>query len=83
MAVCKNVFSFGFASGNTLSTIIAFPRSPKSDSYGALRYRTPIIPKNGTSHIPKANCLQQRFAIALSYSQNGFPGAIALFNKYD
>ncbi|UUO16550.1 MULTISPECIES: hypothetical protein [Aphanizomenonaceae] len=33
------------------------------------------IPKNGTSHIPKA--------IALSYSQNGFPGAIALFNKYD
>ncbi|MDM3857268.1 MAG: hypothetical protein PT120_20850 [Aphanizomenon gracile PMC649.10] len=42
------------------------PNIPKSDSYGALRYRTPNISQT-------ANCLQQRFAIASPHPQKAIP----------
>ena len=59
--------------------MIALPTSPKSDSYGALRYRPPTSQKRTDKsalalshpHIPQtANCLQQRFAIALPHPKS-------------
>jgi hypothetical protein len=47
---------------------IALTTSPKSDSYGALRYRTPNIPKSDRTPHPKTAIPTERFAIALPTS---------------
>jgi hypothetical protein len=44
------------------------PHIPKSDSYGALRYRTPNIPKSDRTPHPKTAIPTERFAIALPTS---------------
>jgi hypothetical protein len=61
-AIPTERFAIAFPTSSTSDRI---PKSPKSDSYGALRYRTPQIPKTA---IPT-----ERFAIALPKSPKAIP----------